>query len=1030
MEFEDPEVRYGLDTVLKWTSRVRTFRGVNPDTGEFAAVKVLAISDHDQVGSLSRVFLDRCEILSQLDHPALPTLLEAGLTEKGDAFLAFDWTEGKTAQELSPLPPSEALPLMVQALEGLECLALHNLVHWNLTPGNLRIFESSDGHRSCHLVGLGVGLLPSEWWPTHRSNNEGEEEWVAPELLKLGSGARSPALGGAWWRSDLYSLAAVTSHLLGATVTDAGSDEPNVETVPGIRTELHSMLEACLRGNANDRPPSFSMVSKVFQHSQPRGGRHEVRSTRSYEFDQVSGTLRLPADLANNDRVEEGSEDGGSEEVGSEDVTQITKLPPVTTAPIDVEPTEDSDDPLAERDAVLEPDDKTAIIQLQPDTAPEDETEVVLTGATQGVADGPRMPGRSDVTAKSSDEDGESPDVDSKSSEVGSDKTLPFDRERVRPVPAEMAPATPEADEKGEPDPTEVLPPAYEDVMARARELRQSMLGKAALLGVDPDKTLVMSRRPARRATNPPQPAQAGATEMPPVPGSESDGAKKSLSRMLEKPGSMRPERVPPASTAAEAPTGPVLGPKQVAQQEPEPVVQETGPATTATATSSRTESSKLEQPLGPAERPGLRAIIALLVLGFAVLSAWFLLQMLRGNDDPPPVEEATLPAAVAAPEVPLEPEPDPEPVEEVAVLHEGLELALEALAQGDLEQARELADEVRNSGDEVALSEASCDALAVIDETVARIENQERLEALRVALETADERALRRALRGASRQSGLMREPGAAEVVADGRAVIGRLEKIENAIVASEFQDALAQAGDLARLHPAFERAGDHRNRAAMGIERRVDELARSGRVEEAETLLGTIEAAWPERGGLDVRKSRLTQTARSRDSFRSLLEEAEGLAQQKKFQAALDLLASAEAPFEWVNQIADLQESVKERFAQADRLPPSISLGGGDPPMVRRGQPVAVLFRASDDFEVKEFNVWARSTASTEYRKVAAERLSEDTWRIELAPSFHADRAVELYAQVKDHHDHEARLASAEQPLEIRRRRWYRSR
>ena len=305
MKFEDPQNRYGLDALIQSGSSARIYRGTNPDTGGPVAVKILEIGKHDSQGILRRVFLDRSAILSQLEHPSLPVLLEAGLTPEKDAFLVFDWVEGPSVSEIGPISPADALRAMVRVLEGLECLALHNLVHWNLSPESIilggRILpRAKDGalavDQRTKIVGLGVSLLPMEWWPHHLRALGGQDHYVAPELKQFAI-APTAAVGGAWWRGDLYSVAMITCALLGAEVSGAGTSNPKVETLPGVRSGLHELLEQCLREDPNERPVSFSEVVKIFQHSMPRDrreSRDDVRSTNDYALKNLGSEEPSP----------------------------------------------------------------------------------------------------------------------------------------------------------------------------------------------------------------------------------------------------------------------------------------------------------------------------------------------------------------------------------------------------------------------------------------------------------------------------------------------------------------------------------------------------------------------------------------------------------------------------------------------------------------------------------------------------------------------------------------------------------------
>jgi hypothetical protein len=143
--------------------------------------------------------------------------------------------EGKTLDTLAGAPPTRALNLIAQVLDGLEALASRGLVHHNLSPDNVLVLPDDQ----VKLTGLGAAIF--------RPRENGR--FRAPELSEPGP---------ADWRADIYSLALTACTALGATV---GFDESPVVQLPlAVSFELENdealrqALERSLRRQPGERP--------------------------------------------------------------------------------------------------------------------------------------------------------------------------------------------------------------------------------------------------------------------------------------------------------------------------------------------------------------------------------------------------------------------------------------------------------------------------------------------------------------------------------------------------------------------------------------------------------------------------------------------------------------------------------------------------------------------------------------------------------------------------------------------------------
>ena len=256
MQFRELTERYQLQKILKSTRFGTVLRATDTQTGGAVAVKLITLGNTvgntlgntvgDSPGLAAAPEFERlAAALTGLGHPNLPAVLDSGFTTDGSAFLVMELLEGKGLDALAGVPPARVLTLIGQTLNGLEALARHGLAHHNLSPDN--VFLVVSGGDQVKLLGLGSSLFQPQGAVGGASTENAR--FRAPELA-----AGGPADG----RADLFSLALVACHALGATV--GFGDAPVVQLPLAVSFELESdealrqALERSLRSNPAERP--------------------------------------------------------------------------------------------------------------------------------------------------------------------------------------------------------------------------------------------------------------------------------------------------------------------------------------------------------------------------------------------------------------------------------------------------------------------------------------------------------------------------------------------------------------------------------------------------------------------------------------------------------------------------------------------------------------------------------------------------------------------------------------------------------
>jgi hypothetical protein len=142
---------YELGDMLGKGGMGMVYRAVRQRDGAAVAIKVMlpsvAVSEHAR-----RRFLREIEIVQQLNHPHLVTLLEHG-SQAGSFYFVMDYCNGGSIDELvkrhgGKLPLPLAATIMLQCLRGLEHAHASRFIHRDLKPQNLLFHEPPPGAES------------------------------------------------------------------------------------------------------------------------------------------------------------------------------------------------------------------------------------------------------------------------------------------------------------------------------------------------------------------------------------------------------------------------------------------------------------------------------------------------------------------------------------------------------------------------------------------------------------------------------------------------------------------------------------------------------------------------------------------------------------------------------------------------------------------------------------------------------------------------------------------------------------------
>ena len=179
--------------------------------GRRVAVKVLGPHlDHDDV-ALAR-FTREAEIVSQLSHPHIVSVLDFDVTAQGQPYLVLELLEGKALDQLLDeeryLTVRQATDLALQMASGLAAAHRAGIIHRDLKPGNVFVVDAAGEGLFVKLLDFGISKT-AQHRPrlTRACQLVGTPEYMSPEQASGETHLVDE-------RADLYALGLVTYEMV------------------------------------------------------------------------------------------------------------------------------------------------------------------------------------------------------------------------------------------------------------------------------------------------------------------------------------------------------------------------------------------------------------------------------------------------------------------------------------------------------------------------------------------------------------------------------------------------------------------------------------------------------------------------------------------------------------------------------------------------------------------------------------------------------------------------------------------------
>jgi hypothetical protein len=264
----------------------------------------------------------------------------------------------------------------------------------------------------------------------------------------------------------------------------------------------------------------------------------------------------------------------------------------------------------------------------------------------------------------------------------------------------------------------------------------------------------------------------------------------------------------------------------------------------------------------------------------------------------------------------------------------------------------------------------------------------------------------------------------------------LGDLERARGAVQLYRLARSAAAAGDwggvLERFHAlqglshTLRDPLELRDRAAQALEADAAALARDGRYDEAVARLGPVLGSWPERGAAKEQARSYGTAAADEKQQQAILDSVPGFASRRKPSEPLALLRALQPTPHLEQRIVEARQQLEAQLAQLDAQPPQVTLRPGYPLDYSRGNVVTLSFRVTDDYQVRSVKLFARPQAGR-VRELPLLKSGASYYDLEIPPTFHQNGTVELWVVATDLSGHEGILGSKDNPLRLTRRKGF---
>ena len=178
------ETRYKIDRILGRGGFGCVYEATDSGLNRTVAIKVLVPKGADYDERHAQRFIREAKSVARLDCPNIPKMYDYGRTDAGLLYAVYELVPGRDLTDImdeGPMPESLVVKILVQVLEALAVAHDNGVLHRDIKPDNVRVFEYMNDPYCVKLIDFGIAQVEGDASLTRTGMAVGTPRFMAPE---------------------------------------------------------------------------------------------------------------------------------------------------------------------------------------------------------------------------------------------------------------------------------------------------------------------------------------------------------------------------------------------------------------------------------------------------------------------------------------------------------------------------------------------------------------------------------------------------------------------------------------------------------------------------------------------------------------------------------------------------------------------------------------------------------------------------------------------------------------------------------
>jgi serine/threonine-protein kinase len=201
--------KYRVDKILGIGGMGMVVAATHLDIDQRVALKFMLPSAHESPEAAAR-FLREARAAGRLNSDHVCRVIDIGRFAGGAPYIVMEYLQGENLASVlrrrGPLRVTDAVDLVMQAIEGLAEAHAHGIIHRDLKPENLFLAKRNDGGGIVKVLDFGISKVAVTGVATGTGDIMGSPAYMAPEQMQSSRDVDQ--------RADVWSLGVVLYQLV------------------------------------------------------------------------------------------------------------------------------------------------------------------------------------------------------------------------------------------------------------------------------------------------------------------------------------------------------------------------------------------------------------------------------------------------------------------------------------------------------------------------------------------------------------------------------------------------------------------------------------------------------------------------------------------------------------------------------------------------------------------------------------------------------------------------------------------------